>query len=158
LLHGEAAGPSGLLPQAPAAASLSELVITTLLVSQPNNYSEALRAPAAVVPSGPVRAAQELIDVEPLGVDTVGQLAAAVHVSVRALEEGFRKHVGAPPMAYLRNVRLARVRDELEAGDPQELTVASIARRWRFAHLGRFAQIYRARYGELPAETLRRAP
>ncbi|GAA4559429.1 AraC family transcriptional regulator [Pseudonocardia xishanensis] len=158
LLHDEAAGPGGLLLQAPAAAGLAEFVITTLLVSQPNNYSEALHAPPVAAPAGPVRAAQELIDVEPLSVDTVGQLAAAVHVSVRALEEGFRKHLGTPPMAYLRKVRLARVHDDLIVGDPQERTVASIARSWGFTHLGRFAQIYRERYGELPAETLRRTP
>lgn len=158
LLHDESAGSGGLLLQAPAAASLTELVITALLVSQPNNYSEALHAPPTAAPSGPVRAAQELIDAEPLSVDTVGQLAAAVHVSVRALEEGFRKHVGMPPMAYLRQVRLARARDDLVAGDPQERTVASIARSWGFPHLGRFAQIYRERYGELPAEMLRNHP
>jgi AraC-like DNA-binding protein len=155
LLHDESAGPGGLLLQARAAASLTEFVITALLVSQPNNYSEALHAPPVAAPSGPVRAAQELIDAEPLRIDTVGQLAAAVHVSVRALEEGFRKHLETPPMAYLREVRLARVRDDLVAGDPQERTVASIARSWGFPHLGRFAQIYRERYGELPAETLR---
>lgn len=154
LLH-ESAHPGGLLLHTPAAACLTELVITSLLVSQPNNYSEALQAPPVAAPSGPVRTAQELIDTEPLGVDSVGQLAAAVHISVRSLEEGFRKHLDTTPMAYLREVRLARVRDDLLAADPQEQTVAVIARRWRFPHLGRFAQVYRERYGELPAQTLR---
>jgi AraC-like DNA-binding protein len=33
--------------------------------------------------------------------------------------------------------------------------VADVAFRWGFGHLGRFAEKYRERYGELPSETLK---
>jgi AraC-like DNA-binding protein len=35
------------------------------------------------------------------------------------------------------------------------VTVAAVAHRWGFAHLGRFAYAYRARFGVSPSETLR---
>jgi transcriptional regulator GlxA family with amidase domain len=58
-------------------------------------------------------------------------------------------------MVYLRQVRLDRTRDALLAADPTRVTVAAIANWWGFAHLGRFASVYRARFGERPSDTLR---
>ncbi|ALU39652.1 hypothetical protein AS188_07685 [Kocuria flava] len=37
---------------------------------------------------------------------------------------------------------------------PPTSTVAGIAARWGFAHPGRFAAVYRERYGHGPAESL----
>lgn len=66
--------------------------------------------------------------------------------------------LGMPPMQYLRTVRLRGVREELLGLDPEDsTTVAEVATRWGFTHLGRFAQYYRARYGEPPSPT-RRGP
>ena len=59
-------------------------------------------------------------------------------------------------MAYLRSVRLDSVRGELQAPGPGT-TVAAVAHRWGFAHLGRFTAYYRRRYGESPSQTLRRS-
>jgi transcriptional regulator GlxA family with amidase domain len=58
-------------------------------------------------------------------------------------------------MRYLRNVRLARVREALTRAD-RSGSVTEIAVEWGFAHLGRFAAEYRAHFGESPADTLRR--
>jgi transcriptional regulator GlxA family with amidase domain len=58
-------------------------------------------------------------------------------------------------MAYLRRVRLARAHAGLRDADPGRHTVAEIAGRWGFTHLGRFAEAYRERYGRPPSETLR---
>ena len=35
------------------------------------------------------------------------------------------------------------------------LSVAALAARWGFTHLGRFAMEYRRRYGHYPSQTLR---
>jgi AraC-like DNA-binding protein len=60
-------------------------------------------------------------------------------------------------MAHLREVRLARVREDLLAADPARVTVTAVAARWGFPHQGRFAAAYRDRYGQAPSATLRLA-
>jgi transcriptional regulator GlxA family with amidase domain len=60
-------------------------------------------------------------------------------------------------MAYLQSVRLDRAHETLRDEDPARVTVAAVAHRTGFAHLGRFATAYRVRYGVSPSETLRRA-
>ncbi|XUM05256.1 helix-turn-helix transcriptional regulator [Streptomyces venezuelae ATCC 10712] len=86
---------------------------------------------------------------------TTTELAALARVSVRRLQESFREYVGMSPMAYVREVRLDRVREELRAAAPDEVSVSEVAWRWGFAHQGRFAARYRERFGESPSRTLR---
>jgi AraC-like DNA-binding protein len=59
-------------------------------------------------------------------------------------------------MTYLRQVRLALVHDNLRAADPAATTVAQVAYRYGFTHLGRFAAAYRERYDVSPSQTLRK--
>jgi transcriptional regulator GlxA family with amidase domain len=59
-------------------------------------------------------------------------------------------------MAYLREVRLRRAHQHLLDSDPSIVTVASVAYRWGFTNLGRFAAAHAARYSEPPVTTLRR--
>lgn len=86
----------------------------------------------------------------------VGDVAAALYLSPRTVQYMFRRHLDTTPTAYLREVRLARAREELIASDRSITTVAATAARWGFAHTGRFAVIYRRAFGESPHETLRR--
>jgi transcriptional regulator GlxA family with amidase domain len=58
-------------------------------------------------------------------------------------------------MAYLRQIRLTRAHEELRQARPGRTTVALVAHRWGFSHLGRFAAAYRERYGVAPSGTLR---
>jgi transcriptional regulator GlxA family with amidase domain len=58
-------------------------------------------------------------------------------------------------MEYVRDVRLRRAHEELRAADPFAASVADVARRWGFAHLGRFASAHEAKYGQKPLSTLR---
>jgi len=155
MLHAETREPGRLSADPLAATALTDVVVTSLLVCQPNNYSELLHEAGKPPPPGTIRNARELIESDPMAVNTVGELAAHAHVSVRSLEEGFQRHLGTTPMAYLRRVRLTRANAELALADPREQTVAAIARHWGFQHLGRFAQVYREQFGELPAQTLK---
>ena len=86
---------------------------------------------------------------------TVADLAAIAGVSIRSLQQSFRRYVGIPPMTYLRDLRLARVHEHLREAEPTLHSVTDIAYRYGFTHMGRFAAEYRARYGLLPSETLR---
>ncbi|WP_458249490.1 helix-turn-helix transcriptional regulator [Streptomyces sp. MAI_2237] len=88
---------------------------------------------------------------------TVAELAVLAGVSARRLQETFQQYVGMAPLAYLADVRLTRIHDELRLGKAGAVNVSEVAQRGGFGHLGRFANRYRARFGELPLQTLRSA-
>lgn len=85
----------------------------------------------------------------------LADIADAVHVSSRAVQYMFRRHLDTTPLQYVRRLRLARAHTDLVAGNPLDDTVSAIATRWGFAHTGRFAVQYRQNYGQSPHETLR---
>lgn len=133
----------------------AESLTQALLLTADSPYREVLDRQAGRVRSAAIRIAAELMETNPARPLTVAAIAAEAHVSVRALQEGFRRDLGLTPMAYLRDVRLRRAHADLRAADPSVSTVASIARRWHFAHLGRFAARYADVFGESPNATLR---
>jgi len=134
---------------------LETLTLQALLAAQPHNHSAAIHAQGPAMGSV-VRRAAELVRAEPGRAWSTGGLAAEVHLSVRALQEGFSRELGVAPMPYVRQVRLQRVRDAL-AHPTEATTVGAVAARFGFAHLGRFAGHYLERFGELPSVTLSRA-
>ncbi|MBA8990169.1 AraC-like DNA-binding protein [Curtobacterium pusillum] len=85
---------------------------------------------------------------------TTTDVAEHVGLSVRGLQQAFQRQVGSAPNGMLRGIRLDRVREELRRSAPGEVTVAAVAVRWGFAHLGRFSGAYAARFGEYPRDTL----
>ncbi len=151
----EAQREESLLDSPLAAAAIEQTLMTVLLTLQPHTFSAALAAhgtPAA--PRHVVRAVDYIRAHADLPI-TIADLAGAAGVSARTLHEGFRRFRGSAPMAFLKSVRLERVRADLKAAAPGA-SVTSIAHRWGVIHLGRFAQEYRKRFGELPSETFRR--
>ncbi|MEZ0339120.1 helix-turn-helix transcriptional regulator [Mycobacterium sp. pV006] len=85
----------------------------------------------------------------------LADIAEAVHLTPRALQYVFRRHLDHTPMEYLRRVRLDHAHRDLVRADPTATSVQTIATRWGFAHAGRFASLYRQSYGCMPSETLR---
>ncbi|WP_204017143.1 AraC family transcriptional regulator [Sphaerimonospora thailandensis] len=156
LLRGEAERGGGLLAQPLAFKQLEELLMTQLLLAQPSNYTPALLGEQLRVAPPTVKRALDLIEAHAAEPLTTADIAEAVGVGARALQEGFRRHLSATPMTYLRDVRLDRVRAELTVGAPRTSTVTDIAFHWGFVHLGRFSLAYRQRFGETPSETLYR--
>lgn len=137
-------------------ARMESVVMTSLLLAQHSNYTELLHANTHQVPPRAVARVVQMMEAEPAEPRSLGDFAEAAGVSARALQDGFRRHLGTTPMRYLRSVRMDRVRDELEASDPQSTTVADVMSRWGFLQLGRVAGQYRRRFGELPSWTLHR--
>jgi AraC-like DNA-binding protein len=88
---------------------------------------------------------------------TSTDLATLANVSLRALQVSFHRLTGMSPNAYIRQVRLERIRTELLASEPATTNVADVARYWGFAHPGRFSATYAAKYGEYPRDTLLRS-
>lgn len=154
-MSGELAYPDNPMRHAAALDPLVESVIHSFLLMADHPYRELLVSPAK--PAGPpvVREAIDIIESSPQSSLTATLLASRCHVSVRTLQEGFRRHVNMTPMHYVQLVRLRRAHRDLRAAHPARATVASIAHRWRFGHLGRFSAAYKAMYGETPLQTLR---
>ena len=84
----------------------------------------------------------------------LADIAQHIGVSIRTLHKAFRDFRGTTPMAILHSLRLAAVREDLLSA-PHGTRVADVARRWGFAHHGRFSIAYREKYGEHPRQTIR---
>jgi AraC-like DNA-binding protein len=146
--HGDA-----LLHNPLAVAQFEQLLLTGLVCGQPHNYSHLLDRRTTISPRS-VRRALDYIHANLHLPITAEQLAAAAGVPGRTLYAHFRHATGLAPLAYVRKARYERVRRELLAGNDGHLSL--VAARWGFEHMGRFAQGYRALFGERPSETLRR--
>lgn len=147
------AGPEGVGPV--MQQMYEQLIVTGLLLGQPNNYSDALRRLESKVAPGDVKRAIDFIEAHLQSPVTLADIARASGVPGRTLLEHFKAHRSVSPMRYLRDARMARVREALLRADKNE-TVTQVAMNWGFTHLGRFASDYRGRFGETPSETYRR--
>jgi transcriptional regulator GlxA family with amidase domain len=106
------------------------------------------------VPQRRLRAAEDYIRAhfgQPLALAGIAEASGA---SVRSLCLAFRTHYHCSPMDFVRQVRLEAARTALQSAAPGA-QVTDIALACGFGHLGRFAAMYRARYGESPQQTLR---
>ncbi|KIC18287.1 AraC-like ligand-binding domain-containing protein [Leisingera sp. ANG-DT] len=130
---------------------IEEQLILGLLSHQQSNVRHLLASRVSGC-SSQIRRARDYIHAnigEPLSVPAI---AAAADCSIRSLQAGFRKHFGLTPMEYVRDLRLDLARYLMLSRSPQT-PVCSIAYDCGFSHLGRFSQLYRARFGELPSAT-----
>ncbi|MCU1440956.1 MAG: xylulose kinase [Rhodoglobus sp.] len=148
--------PHGLLQHPLFAQRLEQVLMESLLLAQPHNYSEALLAPVSSAGPRPVAHAVELLRAKPEHAWTVSELADGVAVSVRSLQEGFRRSMSNTPMAYLRELRLEQIHKELSDAEPGTVTVTEVAAKWGVTHFGRFAASYRRQFSERPSDTMRR--
>ncbi|GBG36534.1 hypothetical protein NJB14197_10990 [Mycobacterium montefiorense] len=143
------------LSQPLVATPFVDSLLHALLLAADHPYRDVLAERTKLVAPHSIRPAVDIIESEPHLPLTITSLAAECHVSSRALQQSFVRHMGMSPMTYLRQVRLRRAHEELINADPSVETVASIAKRWGYTNPGRFAAAHAARYGETPAATLR---
>jgi AraC-like DNA-binding protein len=131
-------------------------LIRGFLLAADHPHRDALAKDVRLFAPRAIRSAIEIIEEEAHLPLTLSSIATRTHISVRTLQQGFQRHLDTSPMAYLREVRLRRAHQALLRSDPSQVTVASVAYRWGFTNLGRFAAAHSARYRETPTETLRR--
>jgi AraC-like DNA-binding protein len=136
-----------------SAMHAGHLMISTLLLHQPHNYTGLLAQPQADLPPRILDEACAWLETNAHRPITVHDLSHAVNRSSRSVYDAFKKHLSHTPMSYLKHVRLEKVRQDLLIARGRK-SVTTIAMDWGFSHLGRFARDYRARFGELPSETL----
>jgi AraC-like DNA-binding protein len=102
-----------------------------------------------------VRRAAEFIQGNAQRDISLADIAAAAHVTARAVQLAFRRQLGITPTQYLRRVRLDLAHQDLLNADPALTTITAVSARWGFASSSRFAAYYRQVYGVPPSETLR---
>lgn len=146
---------SGGAPNSLASSLQESLLMVSLLELQHGDHSARLGQRNAPLAPRHVRKVEAFIEENADKPMTIEQLVEVSGVSSRALFEGFRRFRGTSPLAHLRAVRLRRVRDDLLTASEAD-SVTSVAMRWGFSQLGRFAAVYRETFGETPSETLRR--
>jgi AraC-like DNA-binding protein len=138
------------------AASAARLLVATALATFPNN---ALTDPTVDDrhdgSPATLRRAVAFIDEHAHQDIAVADVAAATHVTIRAVQLAFRRHLDTTPTRYLRRVRLDHAHRQLVTADPERESVTAVAYRWGFTSSSRFAAYYRTAYGVSPSTTLR---
>ncbi|WP_407689075.1 helix-turn-helix transcriptional regulator [Mycobacterium sp. HUMS_1102779] len=135
-------------------ATLPPLLAGALLERYPSNVTDQDVAGNPALPEV-LKDAVSFIHCNASGDIGVNDVAAAVHLTPRAVQYLFRRQLDTTPTEYIRRVRLHRAHQDLVAGSQSSTTVTEIAQRWGFAHTGRFAVVYRHTYGQSPHTTLR---
>ena len=82
------------------------------------------------------------------------EMAAAGGVSERTVRNIFMQRYRIAPVRYFQLQRLYQIRRALLAAEPIGSTVSAVLTQHGEWEFGRFAQRYRAAFGELPSETL----
>jgi AraC-like DNA-binding protein len=98
-----------------------------------------------------LRRASEFIDANVIEDSGLADIAEAVHVTARAVQYMFRRHLDTAPLRYLRDVRLHYAHEDLLIANRRQDTVTAIAARWGFIHTGRFRGLLPANLRPQPA-------
>ena len=128
-------------------------LIKALLLSQENNFSEALRdLSSQEVPVFIRNVKKFMIDHahEMLSIEMILRVAG---VSKSKLYDQFQYHYGMSPLVFLKKHRLQKVYKILSSSQQQDISISKVAYDWGFSHLSRFSQEYREEFGENPSET-----
>lgn len=129
---------------------IKETALLEILMNWPGATLPAVQE--NVLPAS-TRLARDFIHAHINDLPTVSDVAASCRIGVRALDRGFKKHLGVSPLQYMLDLRLQAVHEDLIANRNGN-TVTDVAVYWGFSNLGIFAARYRERFGELPSKTL----
>ena len=127
-----------------------------LLLTGLSHDRSALLAQGAAMPApGHVKRAEDFLAAHPDREISVTELADIAGVSLRSLQEGFRRFRNMTLTEAIRDARLVYWRRLLQS-PPDGSGVGALAIAAGLTHLGRAAALYAKRYGETPSDTLRR--
>ena len=104
-----------------------------------------------------MRRFRAMIEANPDRALYMGEVSAAIGVSGRMLRHCCKEHLGMGANQYLALRRMNMVRRALSRPTVSRSTVTEAATSFGFWELGRFAVGYKALFGEMPSQTLRRA-
>ena len=148
---------AGIVSSPTVCRQLERTLISLVMTELPHNYSAALDAERTGPAPPYIHSVEQYIRSNADQPVTLHDLAGIAGVSERTLQAGFRRFRQTTPMEYLRDYRLDLAHQGLMASAVGGRSVTDIALACGFNHLGKFAKCYRARFGETPSETRRRA-
>jgi AraC-like DNA-binding protein len=129
-------------------AGARTLVEGAFLAAWPSQSKES----RALAPDHAVRRAEALLRERYGDEITVGEIAREAGISLRQMQDLFRRTHGLSPHAYLTRLRLEQAHLHLMGKMPAP-SVTEAALTAGFGHLGRFPQTYRNRFGRLPSQS-----
>lgn len=135
--------------------NFEELLLGTILQLPHNQAATFAQKRAADIAPGSVVRVEEYMRAHLSEPITISGLLSICGCSRTALYSSFNKTRGYTPMEFLAEQRLQKARRDIMKSSPED-TIASIAINCGFSHLGRFSQLYRKRFGELPSATPRK--
>ena len=135
--------------------AIDDLLLGALL-SLPHSHSDELFSDSDDAAPSVVLRAEEYLEAHAVEPIKIRDVIEACGCSSSLLYRAFQRHRGCTPGEFLNDRRLELAHGML-LSPSQFDTVKQIALACGFAHVGRFAATYKARFGEAPSETLRRS-
>ena len=131
------------------------ILVKSLLLSQPHNYSHLLEDSQNSHPEFLKRALQFIH--QNIHLDICSEdLERVAGVSKQKLSKAFRERLQRSFNSYIRYYRLKCIHQELsQAQDKTNIT--NVAMKWGVNHLGRFSLEYKQQFGESPSDTVRKS-
>jgi AraC-like DNA-binding protein len=131
---------------------LRDSLVGLMLAALPNSHSERLTRPYAPPAPVHVKRAEAYIEQHAPEDFSVGDVALAAGVSLRALQDGFRRFREHSLSQAILEARLELWRRAIRETDHRQ-GMAELAASAGLAHAGRAAAAYRRRFGESPSAT-----
>jgi len=149
---------AGAVPQLFASGRLqrhyASMMVELLLSHHPNSYSELIATQGNETAPWHVQRARAIIHEDFDENLSIAKIAMRIGVSVRSLQNGFKRFLGMTPVEYLRHHRLEKLHEALSCGDGSE-RITDLMLNCGIVDFGRYAHHYRRRYGRSPSEMLR---
>ena len=146
---------SALLTSDFLSAPVETLFLKAFLRTVPNNYSDLIARLGAQELPASVRNIDQFIHENLSDEISISDLAAASGLNVRVMYKTFQEYKHMSPIAYVKKLRLEKIRDHLQSGNLAGKTITELAMDYNLNHLGRFSADYKKQFGELPSETLK---
>jgi AraC-like DNA-binding protein len=136
-------------------AGFENALMHGLLTRQPHNLTRLWTTRLPIASSEHTRRAEEYLTAKLDQPIRMTDVAHELGISLRSLQLAFRQQRGESLTEFLRARRLDAARKRFLAGFPGT-TVAGVALDCGFAHFGKFAAYYKARFAESPSDSLAR--
>lgn len=137
------------------AAGVDDVFLRTIVMMLSPERFLSSRADVAPTRSWDLEPLVERIEGALEGRVTLSDLEAWSGLSTRTIQLAFQRRFGVPPMQWIRNRRLDRLRAKLQSA-PADATIRTLAASCGITRMATLIAEYECRFGELPSETLRR--